>query len=158
MSGIATLLTALNGAVGVSREIGRLAKKIGNSEINERVIDLQGRVIDIQGMVSELIAEKEVLQKRITEYENVGHLARELKLEETVYWKYQDGKRIDGPLCPNCWDSQSKRVHLTPYGVPGAYRCGVCKSTGFHTADYNDPPTQVVSGLLTSNPRLRRRF
>jgi ribosomal protein S27AE len=151
MVNIAAITTAVNGAAGVLKEIGSIAKKAGNREINERLIDLQQRVIDIQGMLAELIAENEVLRRQMTELEHSADIEKKLKLEESVYWTVQDGKRVDGPLCPNCWDSKKMIVHLTPSGARGGYHCGVCKAGGFHTAEYKSPSPQFI-GVPRSSP------
>jgi hypothetical protein len=146
MVNIGAITTAVNGAAGVLKEIGSIAKKAGNREINEHLIDLQQRVIDIQGLLTELIAENESLRRRIADLEKSADIERELKFEESVYWRVRDGKREDGPFCPNCWDGQRKQVHLTPDGAPGSYRCGVCNPIKyFHTREYKRPSLDPFS-------------
>jgi hypothetical protein len=136
MVNIGAITTAVNGAAGVLKEIGSIAKKAGNREINEHLIDLQQRVIDIQGLLTELIAENEALRRRIAELEHSADIERELKFEESVYWRVRDGKRVEGPLCPNCWDSKRMFVHLTPSESRGVYYCGVCKAGPITTGEH----------------------
>jgi len=131
MVNIGAITTAVSGSVGVLKEIGSIAKRAGNREINEHLLDLQQRIIEVQGLLTELISENETLRRRIAELENAAKTEGELKFEESAYWMVRDGKRFDGPLCPNCWDDKRKSVHLTPNESRGLYYCGVCKSGPF---------------------------
>jgi hypothetical protein len=145
MVDIATITGSISGVVGVLREVVGLAKKAGSHELNEKVADLQTRILDIQTQLIELTNENRTLKERIAELERTAEIEKELVYEESVCWRTRDGKRIDGPLCPNCWDAQHKYVHLTPSGVKGEYNCGVCKQYGLRTADYRKPESRVLS-------------
>jgi hypothetical protein len=65
---------------------------------------------------------------------------QEMIYEESVYWKTKNGKR-DGPYCPNCYDDESKVVHLNPGATKGTYGCGACRNS-FRTNEYNSGPSR----------------
>jgi hypothetical protein len=58
MVSIGAIPTAVNGATGVLKEIGGIAKKAGSREINEHLIDLQQWAIDIQALLTELVGQQ----------------------------------------------------------------------------------------------------
>ena len=145
MVNIGAITGAVSGTVGVLKEIRSLAKSVGSREINEHLIDLQQRIIEVQGLFTELMAENESLRTQVAELKNAAKIDGELKFEESVYWQVQDGKRIDGPICPNCWDSNRKRVHLTSAQSPGVFYCGVCKSENFYTKAYRRASPEFLS-------------
>lgn len=141
---IITITSTISAAVAALKEIVRLAEKAGNKELNNQVMGLQQSLLTINTQLTDLAAENQALRQRISEFERTADLEKEMKYEENVFWRARDGKRVDGPLCPNCWESQRKYVHLTPSGATGAYHCGVCKAKGFHTAEFKLPSPQFI--------------
>jgi len=128
MVDIATITGTISGVLGVLREVVGLARKAGNHELNEKVADLQGRILDIQTQLIELTNDNQALRQRISDLDQATEIGKEMKYEESVYWRVQDNKRIDGPFCPVCWDKRTspRPIHLTPGATKGTYGCGVC--------------------------------
>jgi len=145
MVDVTTIASTISAVVGLLKDALPLAMKAGNRELNEKLADLQVRILDIHTQLMELANENQKLTERIRELEQAAEIGKELVYEESVFWRISDGKRIDGPLCPNCWDGQRKYVHLTPSGLKGEYNCGVCKQAGFRTAEYEKPSSEVLS-------------
>jgi hypothetical protein len=152
MAELATITSTVSGAVGVLREIGILARKAGNAELNQRLIDLQCRIIELQTQFTELANDNERLKRLNAELTHSAEIEKEMKYEESVFWRLRDGKRIDGPFCPTCWEDARKLIHLTPGATEGTYSCGAGKHGSFRTSEYK------VTGPTFLGGRGRREF
>jgi hypothetical protein len=144
---ITAITTTLSAAVTALKEIVSLAEKAGNKEINQRVMGLQQVLLTINAQLTELAVENQTLRHSAGELARLSEIEKEIVYEESVYWRTRDGKRIDGPLCPNCWDAKRMLIHLTPGSTKGTYSCGVC-GNGFYTSDYRPvTPTPKRGGI-----------
>jgi hypothetical protein len=144
MVDITTVAGTISAAVGALKEILKLAEKAGSKELNNQVMGLQQSLLTINTQLTELATENHALRQRISEFERIADIEKEMKYEENVFLRVRGDKRIEGPLCPNCWDNTPRKyVHLTRNG-PGDYYCGVCKAAGFRTAEYKSPSPQFI--------------
>ncbi len=151
MADFAAITSTISGAVGVLKEVGSLAKKAGNHELNQRIIDLQSRIIEIQAQLTELANENEALKRRNLELSHISDVVKELQYEESVYWRVRDGKRIDGPFCPTCLENDQKVIHLAPGATKGTYSCSTGKHGDFWTAEHRNSGTAID---MVSRPSL----
>jgi len=119
------------GAIDHAKDLASLIKKLGNIELDRKIVDLQGEIIDLE-------------QKNRELKEEIRELKENLKYHGSLLWKdnayWKEGK-IDaehGPYCSGCRDSNSKLSRLTSLGCEN-FKCPVCK------ADYD------IKSLLKSD-------
>lgn len=142
---VSTITATLGAAITALKEIGKVAERTRDKELNRLVLELQQSLINANTQLLELSAENQSLSGRIAELERQGEIEKELSHDVAVYWRVHDGKK-EGPYCQNCWDPHRKLIRLTPSGATGAYHCGVCGGKGFHTADFRFPQPTFFSG------------
>jgi hypothetical protein len=101
--------------------IAALVKKIGDIELNSKIIDLQSEVY-------ELLEENHKLRQEIESLKNEKEIENNLTVKGHFYFRKNENSE-DGPFCTSCWDNSKKliRVHVSDsYGVEIA-SCPVCK-------------------------------
>ncbi len=108
------------GAIETGKEIVKLAKHLGNIEIQQKVIELQGEILDLQQELQTLRKDKEDLK-------DASSIDKDLYLKDGAYFRRSlpaDSRK--GPFCTRCWDTQRKLVtmHSTE---DSALWCGECK-------------------------------
>lgn len=126
-----TITALAKSIIDILRDIGSLAKKAGDHDLNSRVLELQGRLIELQTSVVELSEENTRLRREKSELELAKDTEGELHLEDGMYWRTRFGKR-DGPFCGVCWGGGKGLIPLTLEVAEGNYRCFSCKGL-FHT-------------------------
>lgn len=104
------LLKALGLVAGLTRG---LAGERGQAQVLSRLAELEG--------VMRLAWEEQIdLALRLLElgalnlkYKQQLRLGREISYEDGFYWLAAPGRaKADGPLCPTCWETEDKLVHL----------------------------------------------
>ncbi len=135
MIDIAAITATFKAAQGVVKEIGALATRARNKDVNEKVIDLQQHVLTLQTQFLELVNENNELKRRDSERERIAQIEKEVEYRESVYWRGNEG-----PFCPKCWDDERKLIHLNPGATKGTYGCGVCKE-GYWTSKFRSGST-----------------
>lgn len=105
------------GAIDTAKELVKLAQKLDNIEIVQKVIELQSDLMELQGTVQELRDENRDLKKQL-------EAPAELIFNNDMYWR-SIGAGNPGPFCTPCHDSQGKLVHMHGDNRQG-YRCPAC--------------------------------
>lgn len=99
-----------------ARQLAELVKKVGDIELYQKVVALQGEVVELSSRNFEIEKENQDLKKR-------------LQLKGAMHFRapyfYQEGD--DVPFCPNCWESKTVAIHLLTLGH-SVRACPTCKT------------------------------
>ncbi|HEV2351096.1 MAG TPA: hypothetical protein VG028_14740 [Terriglobia bacterium] len=101
----------------------KIAKQKRNSEINSKLIELQGHILEIQQHCVDISTECERRGQRIAELERKSMTKEQFQFRDNMYWKGSEG-----PFCPRCLDVNNNIVRLAPVEAKGRYYCWECKS------------------------------
>ncbi len=118
---IPAITATLNGAIAALKEIGKLAERTKNRDLNEKVLSLQQSLMTASTGLLELSSEIQTLREQLAEAKRTAAEKAQFTFRDNVYWKGSE------PFCPGCLDGDGKAVHLTPR-LRGHYDCPVCKS------------------------------
>lgn len=117
-------------ALGLVGELSRsLAGERGQAQILSRLTELEETLrlaweeqIDLSLKLLELGALN-------LKYKQQLRLGREVTYEDGFYWLAAPGRaKADGPLCPTCWETEDKLVHLSR---PSPDACRVAEPEGW---------------------------
>ena len=126
-----------------AKELGGLIKKIGDIDLERRIVTLQGEIIDLTQTNNELITKNQELEKRLKQRDAMTYKA-------PVYYAANDPI----PLCPVCWEGNEIMAHLSgPHNDNGyiTYSCNVCgktiypQTTDTHRQEYQEPKSNYGS-------------
>jgi hypothetical protein len=102
------------------KELSALAKRWKDSEINDKIAELQGVLIDLASHCGELEQENRVLQEQAASMDG-------MERKHEVYWlRAADGSLGNHPYCPSCLQGPRKRVVMS-LSTSKQWRCPVCK-------------------------------
>jgi hypothetical protein len=107
------------GVIENMKEVADLVQKIGDIDLNRKLVNLEGEVLT-------LTREKRHLEVKVEELERVVKLKKSLAFREPFY--YLEGDKT--PYCPGCWEDKQASVHLTYIGDYDStldWMCPVCK-------------------------------
>lgn len=135
MIDIGTALSAVKTIAGVAKEAGRI-------DLTQQVIDLQQTLLELLAQNTELAAKVATLEDAVRKYERDERRDEEFTYERNSYWRVAEGEP-DGPYCGNCFDSDSKAVHLQPR-ANGYWACPSCNTLALvdSTAERVGQPTR----------------
>jgi len=105
--------------------IAGLVQKIGDIELNSKIIDLQQEVFSLLDENYRLKQEIEKLKHEIDELKKINEIESNLIMKGHFYY-IKKGDSLDGMFCTACWDDRRKliRVHKADYIAS----CPVCKN------------------------------
>ena len=109
----------LMGVVENMKDVAELIKKLGDIELNRRILKLENEVLD-------LAREKRRAEEKIEELERTLKFKQDVVFDEPYYWLKGDPT----PYCPACWEHDRKGVHLVigfDDGKHARHDCPVCK-------------------------------
>lgn len=120
-------ITAIKHSIDIAKAIKDADSTLEKAELKLKIAELIESLADAKVSVTEL---QEIIQekdKRIKELES----SLENKPNLVRHWgKYfetdENGNPTGDPYCSNCWDSNSKLIHLNRIG--SIYTCGTCQS------------------------------
>ncbi|MEX0830209.1 MAG: hypothetical protein WD032_08185 [Nitrospirales bacterium] len=104
-----------------AKEIATLVKTLGN-------IDLQQKIVDLQGDILDLTTHNQRLEEELRDVKKLLSLKGKMKWEKPVY-------RVEGeedPYCPQCWEVNQLQVHVKSWkGIEWyCHNCGKVFATG----------------------------
>ena len=115
-------------------------------ELLNAIIPLQSHIITLQAFNSDIVKEKEALEKKLREIEDWGTESLNYELNELASgvfaYKYKSGSTLSGPayyLCANCFNIKRQKSILQRTGQDGLgiyYKCGNC---GSEIIDHSKP-------------------
>lgn len=95
------------------------AKTIGNIEVQQQLIDLQGDVLELLEQNRQLQAENAELRDQLKTRGSID-------FRDNFCWLTGDDGNEEGPFCSACWDDRGKLVHLHKFqSYFGCHGCGV---------------------------------
>lgn len=109
----------IESATDKGKELLKLAQKLDNIELIQKIIDLQSDQLHVQ-------EELQALRKENEELKNIEKIDQELVRRESVYWRNSAPETRRGPFCMTCWDAKRKLVTLTGSDREG-YTCRHCE-------------------------------
>lgn len=89
------------GVVENMKDVADLIKKIGDIELNRKILNLENEVLHLS-------REKRRMEEKVEELENTLKLRKELYFFEPFHWAKGDTT----PYCPSCWESKTAPVHV----------------------------------------------
>jgi DNA repair exonuclease SbcCD ATPase subunit len=107
------------GVIENMKEVADLVKKVGDIDLNRKIVNLEGEVLD-------LTREKRRLEDRVETLERTLNLKEKLTFKEPFY--YLEGDKT--PYCPGCWEDKHSAVHVKhvgDYTSSTMWQCTVCK-------------------------------
>lgn len=114
---------AAKGLFDLAGSVVELAKKAGNKELNEKILELHGELL-------KLAQANLILTQRVAEMESEQKTQATLEFDGHVYWAGKPGDRKHGPYCTKCWDSDKKLLRVQE--ANRGWSCPQC-STYFET-------------------------
>lgn len=96
-----------------------LAKKSGNIEAQEVIMQLREELLEKQFELSKLRTESENLQR-------AAERAKSVSYDAPYYWR-SVGDEKDGPYCQLCHDKEDKLIRLQNWGK-GEWFCHGCEN------------------------------
>ncbi len=102
------------------KEVADLIKKVGDTELYRKIVELEGEVI-------ELTHENHQLKKKVEDLERKLALQKQMIFKAPLY--FQEGDQT--PYCPACWEEHRRAVHLVLQfrGERTRWDCPSCKQT-----------------------------
>jgi len=116
------------GVIETASDLAKLAQKLGNIEVYERVISLQSQVMELIGANMSLREEMQPLKEELRKLNDRTEITKSLKHQNNNYYTVVAGKE-DGPFCTVCWDVDKRLVRMFGYQVlvgGTRYRCDYC--------------------------------
>jgi regulator of replication initiation timing len=116
------------GVIETASDLAKLAQKLGNIEVYEKVISLQSQVMELIGANMSLREEMQPLKEELRKLNDKTEITKSLKYRNNNYYTVVDGNE-DGPFCTVCWDVDQKLVRMFGYhaNIGGTrYRCDYC--------------------------------
>lgn len=104
----------------------KLAQKVDNAELIQRLLDAQKEALEMQ-------EELQTLRERVRELERQDDVEESLVFDDGVYWRGPEGGEQDGPFCQLCWDRDHMLIRLQDY-KNGYFGCQSCDNTVDHPA------------------------
>jgi hypothetical protein len=101
-------------AITEAKELSQLIHKLGN-------IDLERKVVALHGEVVELADKNRELQNRVRELEDQAKVRASMTYKAPFWFAKGD----DVPFCPRCWEKEECAMHLIPANDL-YYRCLEC--------------------------------
>jgi predicted RNA-binding Zn-ribbon protein involved in translation (DUF1610 family) len=115
------------------KNIADVLQKAGKTEELQKIYELQQQQLDMQSEIQELKKEKETLEAKLNEKEEM-HFDK----AKGVYVKNDEE---DEYFCPACWDGKKKQIRLQNRCKQGEfYDCKVCNNN-FQVAQHLRPVT-----------------
>lgn len=117
------------GIIDNAREVVKLVQQIDNIDLNRKILDLQGELL-------ELVQQNREKDDTIEKLKKAMELKGEMVCEHSAYYQVdEEGKKIAGPFCTNCFDNEYATRHLVQGGPPkgqtgggwGWVQCPKCK-------------------------------
>lgn len=96
------------------KDFTAIIQKIGNMELNKKILALQTSAIALE-------EENRELAERVRQLEEKARMQASLDYQITLYWKRDETGKEEEPYCPWCWDADSKIVHLRVNKEGGSY-------------------------------------
>src|SRR5882724_7202181 len=117
MPDITALINSLNVATTMVKGLWALDRALDKAE-------LKGKLVDVMDSLAAARVTAISLQEQIRDLQDKLELRAAMEFRSPAYWQTRDAKPDDGPFCPQCWDSQEKRIRLHPLHNGGL----VCKN------------------------------
>lgn len=88
------------GIIEDTKEVVKLVQQIDNIELYRKILDLQGEVL-------ELVQQNREKDQTIEQLKKTMELKGKMICERSAYYQVDDeGKKISGPFCTNCFDNE----------------------------------------------------
>ena len=129
-------MSLIETAIDKAKDLAKLAQKMDNIEIIQRVLDVQGELLKVQEEVQALRRENEDLK-------NTEKIDGELDLHENAYWRNSAPRSRRGPFCARCWSVDRKLVPVTVRD-DGFITCPNCEAN-MRPNGYKAPSPSVSS-------------
>lgn len=142
---ISAAITSLKNATDIAKLIKESGATLEKAEIKMKLAELISALADAKLEVSDL---KELLvskDEEIRKLQESQDLKKHMIWEKPYYWNMQSGEK-DGPLCPQCYDSDSKLIRLQESGT-GSWHCRTCNAS-YIDKNYQEPEALYVPSSI----------
>lgn len=139
MSDIASISSALS-SIKTASEIVKMIREsdvsLEKAEMKLKLADLMGSLADTKINLSAIQDELRERDKRISELEEALELkGKIIRHNEVYYFENDQGQPSGDPLCPNCFEANSKFIHLVQNTAPrNISKCPNCNNMYIYKA------------------------
>jgi hypothetical protein len=123
-------MSLIETAIDKAKDLAKLAQKLDNIEIIQRVLDVQGELLRVQEELQALRTENEELK-------SAERIDQDLVLRDNAYWHESAPESRKGPFCARCWPVDRKLVPVVVRS-DGFKTCPNCEAT-FQRNGYTEP-------------------
>jgi hypothetical protein len=121
------------GIIDNAKDIAELIKKMGNMELYEKIVGLQGQIFSLR---EENLKQKE----QINNLKDQICTKQKVSYEAPYYWIIGKNGQKDGPFCQKCYDTDKVLVRLQDL-KRGTWKCLSCESL-VRDASYSPPKSK----------------
>lgn len=128
------LISVVGTATNAAKIIQSTSSKLQKAEQKNEMADLVGTLADAKVMAAELKLALVDKDQEIRDLKEQLRSKGKVVFQENVIF-LQEENGVEGPYCPNCWESDRKLVHLHVHSN-GFRECKTCdKRFGFSAED-----------------------
>ena len=102
-----------------------LAKKAGDNEVLEILLDAQEQALDLRDEVLSLRTERQELRAENAQLREALKLQGTVKYDDGAYWT--ENEERDGPFCTKCWDADERLIRMK-HTYHEWFECPNCKT------------------------------
>jgi hypothetical protein len=88
-----------------AKEVAALVKKVGDIELYQKIVSLQGEVVELSSKNLEL-------ERKNAELEKQKDLSESMCFQSPFYYRKSPAETSGIPYCPRCWEKDKQAVHL----------------------------------------------
>ena len=107
--------------ISALKDVMELAKKIGNIEIQQKLIEVQQQILDVQQQLTEVREENELLKKDNQRLLDASETEKNIVRHDNSFVTLSCDKS-EIRYCSTCWDRDKKIIQLGRWH--GGYKCG----------------------------------
>ena len=113
--------------IGTVKQLAELAKKVGQMELYQKLVDLQSTVVERETENLKLSRANHDLETKLEAAERQLQFSKSLTFRAPLY--YAEGDEV--PYCPRCWEADHAAMHLVAMSWSGRtrYDCPKCNWT-----------------------------
>lgn len=114
---------AIGGVMAGLKELRSIVKGIENSEVIQKVFDVQQGVLELQAALSALEEENRGLRNQNAELKQALETQDSAVFHDGAYWQ-KSHSGYEGPFCSLCLESNGRLVRMS-LGASGSYYCSL---------------------------------
>ena len=115
---IGSALGSLNATITILKGLSALNRQYSEAELRGKAVDALEQATEARAAILALQEQNRDLQAKL-------NTRAAMEFRAPAYWQKREDQPDDGPFCPQCWDSEEKRIRLHPT-QDGLLVCKTC--------------------------------